>query len=220
MAKADGKVPEPEALAMLRHRFGRTIEIWTAYHVFLTREVDVGPRKTCVDETIVEQTTHTLNMVFYSFVYSIFDPSGVSFPKISQTILKEITPIAIEARTMVIEAERRIHGDLAKIRSNIGFHQGANRKKHKVGYGAYNTFHPGIPMLIMHGLRVFFREVAKTHESSEPYAKPVDDAVTAKILQHCRNLENEIAEDDGADLPSMLIQLGERMRKSAFGGNS
>lgn len=33
------KLPEPEDLQMLRHRFSRTIEMWVAYNTFLNREV-------------------------------------------------------------------------------------------------------------------------------------------------------------------------------------
>lgn len=209
------KLPEPEGLAMLRHRFGRTIEIWIAYSVFLNREIEIGPGKTCFDEAVLEQTTHTLNMVLYSFLFSMFDRSGVSFPKITAPLLEQLTPAAREARAMVVEAEHRIHGELARIRNNIGFHQGARRKSHRDGYDAYKAFHPGIPVLIMQGLRVFFREADKTYGSAEDYVIPVDDEVTDELLRLCRDLKREIAEDAGSDIASMLINLGQRMKASA-----
>lgn len=219
------KLPEPEALAMLRHRFGRTIEIWTAYNAFRNREIEVGPDKTCTDDLIVEQTTHTLLVTFYSFVYSLFDKSGVNFQNISQTILGQLTPAAREARAIVVATEEHIHSDLAKIRSNIGFHQGDNRKKQHVGYGAYNTFHPLAPMLIMHGLRAFFRETSKIYAHSEPHAKEMDEETTVRLLELCRELKREIDTNKGVDLSSIFINLGERLaaeekpRKSALTGH-
>ena len=211
MTNASSKPVEPEEVSMLRHRFGRTIEIWTAYNVFLSGEVEVGPDKTCLDSTIVDQTTHTLLIAFYSFVYSLFDPSGVSFPKISQSMLDELTPVAREARAIVVSTEQKIHSELGKIRSNIGFHQGNRFKKHDVGYLAYKAFHPLAPMVIMQGMRVFFREVAKTHEPYEPYALDVSDEDTLGVLQYCRDMKKEVDENQGADLPGMLEGLGRRL---------
>lgn len=209
------KLAEPEALSMLRHRFGRTIEVWTAYTAFLKREVQIGPDKTCLDDDLVEQTTHTLNMVFYSFIYSLFEKSGVNFPEITQPLLAQLSPAAQEARAMVVEAEQSIHSELAKIRNNIGFHHGNSTKKHRVGYAAYSTFHPGIPILIMQGLRVFFREAAKSYESVESYKYPVEDDATESILEICRDLKRKIAEDGHGDLASMLFSIGQRLRTAA-----
>lgn len=202
---------EPESLMLLRHRFGRTIEVWTAYTVFLERQVEVGSDRVCMNDLIVEQTTHTLNMVFYSFVYSLFDKSGVSFPKATQPLLDRLSPLAREARALVVDAERKIHSELSKIRNNIGFHGGAAMKNHRSGYRAYASFHPGEVDVIMQGMRVFFREAEKSFTPAEPYANQPDDEVTVEIMELCRSIRREIDETDGEGLGPMFEALGRRL---------
>lgn len=209
MSTVSEKLPEPEELAMLRHRFGRTIEVWIAYSAFLRREILTGPNKFCVNDKIVEQTTHTLLIIFYSFIHSMFDKSGVDFTKISQGMLNDLTPAAKEARAIVVDVEKRIHPELEKIRNNIGFHQGNKRKKHLSGYGAYDAFHPWIPMLIMDGLRVFFREVDKRYAHKEEYGLEIDEKTTEEILEFCRKIKRDINADKVSDLATNLRELGQ-----------
>ena len=91
------KLPEPESLGTLRHRWARTIEVWVAYRTFLHREVFVGPDRVCLNPLVVQQTTHTLLACYYSFLYSLFDPSGVNFDRVSKDLLPSLPPTTMKA---------------------------------------------------------------------------------------------------------------------------
>jgi hypothetical protein len=180
-------------------------------YVFREQQVAVGPDKICFEERIRIQSTHTLLIAFHSFVYRLFDPSGVNFTSISPRLEEHLSPAAKEARDMVVEVERAIHGDLAKIRCNIGFHHGDKRKQQRAGYGAYETLHPLAPMLIMQGLRVFFRQTHKVFDSSEEYGVAHEDEVTAELLEVCRDLKRQVDEQGGGSIAALLQGLREEL---------
>jgi hypothetical protein len=84
-------------------------------------------------------------------------------------------------------------------------------KNHRSGYEAYTSFHPGEAVLIMQGLRVFFREAAKSFIPMEQYANRPDDEVTREIMDLCRSIRREIDETDGNGLGPMFQELGRRL---------
>lgn len=186
------KLPEPEDLKMLRHRFSRTIEMWVAYNTFLSREVLVGNDKTCLNDVVVFQTTHTLLIAYYSFVYSLFDPSAVDFKGITEKTLPHLTQDAQEARDIVLEQWENIKTPISIIRNNIGFHQSPKQKGASRGYENYGNIHPYATELIIQALRVFFRRVDSVFESSEPYGKEPIEADTVSLMELVRKLQQYI----------------------------
>ncbi|QOJ20856.1 MAG: hypothetical protein HRU77_09220 [Gammaproteobacteria bacterium] len=187
------KLPEPEDLKMLRHRFSRTIEIWVAYNAFLNREVFVGSDKTCINDVVVFQTTHTLLVAYYSFVYSLFDPSAVDFKGITEKTLSHLPQDAREARDIVLEQWEKIKTPISIIRNNIGFHQSPKQKGASRGYENYGNVHPYSTELIMQALRVFFRRVDSVFESSEPYGNKPAEIDTVVLMDRVKKLEQHIA---------------------------
>lgn len=201
------KLPEPEDLQMLRHRFSRTIEIWVAYSTFLNREVLVGSDKTCLNDIVVFQTTHTLLIAYYSFVFSLFDPSAVNFKDITEKILPHLTPDAREARDLVLEQWGEIEKPLTIIRNNIGFHHSAKLKGASTGYQNYGNIHPLATELIMQALRVFFRRVDGVFESSEPYGDAPDENDTVALMEQVRKLKEYIVENPHEEVLKSLRAL-------------
>lgn len=189
------KLPEPEDLRMLRHRFARTIEMGVAYNTFLKREVLVGNDKTCLNNIIGFQTTHTLLIAYYSFVFSLFDPSAVNFKKITENILPYLPQDAREARDLVLEQWEEIKIPLTLIRNNIGFHHSPKQKGASIGYQSYGNIHPYATELIMQALRVFFRRVDAVFESSEPYGVAPNENDTVALMDYVRELKEYIVKN-------------------------
>lgn len=190
------KLPEPEELQMLRHRFARTIEIWVAYNTFLNKEVLVGEFHTCLNDIIVFQTTHTLLITYYSFVYSLFDPSAVNLKKIKDEILFHLPQQdAHEALDLVLEEWEKIRTPISIIRNNIGFHHSSQQKGARAGYQSYGKIHPYSTEIIMQALRVFFRCVDGVFQSNEPYGIEPSESDTLALMEHVRELKKYIVEN-------------------------
>jgi hypothetical protein len=195
---------EPEDLAMLRHRFGRAIEVSTAYHAFNNGEIAVGPDKTCINEVVRFQVTHTLLVTYYSFIYSLFDPSGVNFIKISEKVSPLIASDGQEAARLAIETWQKIRKPMSIIRSNIGFHHSEAAKGASMGYESYGSIHPFEPELIMQALRVFFRRASEVYEPREPYgAKPLAKD-TGELMQYVMRIKAEIQANPKEDVMELL----------------
>ncbi|MCM3444695.1 hypothetical protein [Metabacillus halosaccharovorans] len=159
---------EPEELYALRHRWGRLIEVWVAYHTFLNREVEVGPNKICMDEFIVHQTTHTLLSIYYSYLYSLFDKSGIDFFKVIKTIEKDLTNEESETVDKIRDIWTQIERPIEMLRHNIGFHGGKKSKSLQYGYSQFKEFNPILPETLMKYLRVFFRFMQIKYVAKEP----------------------------------------------------
>ncbi|WP_272692320.1 hypothetical protein [Providencia sp. PROV164] len=201
------KLVEPEALQMLRHRFSRTIEMRVAYNTFLNREVLVGNDKTCLNDIIVFQTTHTLLIAYYSFIFSLFDPSAVNFRKITEEILPHLPPDAHGARDLVLEQWEKIEKPLTIIRNTIGFHHSAKQKGASTGYQNYENIHQLSTKLIMQALRVFFRRVDGVFESSELYGITPDEDDTVALMAQVRKLKEYIVENPHEEVFKSLRTL-------------
>lgn len=199
------KLPtESEELAMLRHRFGRAIEVSTAYHAFNNREVAVGPDKTCINEVVRFQVTHTLLITYYSFVYSLFDPSGVDFTRISKPVLPLIATDGQEAAALAIATWQEIRTPMSIIRSNIGFHHSDAAKGANKGYESYGRIHPLAPELIMQALRVFFRRAAEVYEPREPYGVKPSSRDTTQLMNFVLQLRAEMEASPHQDIMEMF----------------
>lgn len=195
---------ESEELAMLRHRFGRAIEISTAYHTFNNREVAVGPDKICINEVVRFQVTHTLLITYYSFIYSLFDPSGVNFAKISKQISPFIARDGQEAASLAIEKWQEIRTPMAIIRSNIGFHHSDEAKGANKGYESYGNIHPLAPELIMQALRVFFRRAAEVYEPREPYGVKTSSQDTEELMRLVLRMRADIEASPHQDIMELM----------------
>ena len=183
------KIPEPEDLQMLRHRWARAIEIWVAYQTFLHREVLVGPDKICIDNLVVSQTTHTLLVAYYSFIYSLFDPSATHFERVTEKLMDSLPEEAKGVRKMILEHWKTIQEPISIIRSNIGFHGSPKSKGLKYGYGSFKSIHPWASEYLMTLMRVFFRFVHEVFESKEPMAIPPKRLDTLEILRMAKEMK-------------------------------
>jgi hypothetical protein len=186
------KLPEPEDFATLRHRWARTIEVWVAYRTFLHREVQVGPDRICLTPLVVQQTTHTLLACYYSFLYSLFDPSGVNFKKVSKELLPNLPPPAVGVRDLILEHWAMIADPVTLIRHNIGFHGAPKRKGMKRGYAAYRSLHPQSSEYVMTLMRVFFRFVDEVYEGAERRMRPTAPGEIDALMAMARELRSEI----------------------------
>lgn len=195
------KLPiESEELAMLRHRFGRAIEVSTAYHTFNNQEVEVGPEKTCINEVVRFQVTHTLLITYYSFIYSLFDPSGVDFRKIAKRVSPQIAQDGQDAAALAVAQWEVIRKPMSIIRSNIGFHHSEREKGANVGYESYGEIHPLAPELIMQALRVFFRRASEVFEPREPYGGKPSSSDTDMLMRFVLQMKQEIDADPHQDI--------------------
>ncbi|MFQ6758407.1 MAG: hypothetical protein D9V46_04180 [Deltaproteobacteria bacterium] len=195
---------ESEDLAMLRHRFGRAIEVSTAYHAFNNHEVAVGPDKTCINEVVRFQVTHTLLITYYSFIYSLFDPSGVNFTEISKSVVPHLPQDGKAAAALAIAEWEEIRTPMSIIRSNIGFHHSEREKGANKGYESYGRIHPLAPELIMQALRVFFRHAAEVFEPREPYGVKPSSSDTDELMRFVLSMKEEIEASPHEDIMELF----------------
>jgi len=185
---------ETEEIFLLRHRFGRTIEIWTAYNVFLKKQVFVGGDYVCYNTFVVEQTTHTLLISYYSYLHSLFDPSGTNFIQATEPFIEGLPERAKIVRKEIIEHWEKIQIPINKIRNNIGFHGGKKLKNQTSGYAAYadTNLHPWSPDYLLQLLRIFFRDLDSVVSLSENYLNHISSEETEKLYNLAKELKKEI----------------------------
>ena len=79
---------ESAELYLLRFRYGRAVDVLCAYNTFLHKEIKYGTKNVCKDRKQVEDITHTLLVVYYSYIYSMFDKNGTDFINVSAQYLE------------------------------------------------------------------------------------------------------------------------------------
>jgi hypothetical protein len=185
-------LPEPESILQLRHRWSRLIEMWVAYNVFLHREVLVGDDKVCLHQEVVTQTTHTLLIVYYSYMYSMFDESGVHFEKVTAAIADKLPPAIRHIRSKILELWGRVRSPLSRIRHNIGFHGATKEKSHRDGYKQFAEFHPMLPEVLARYLRVFFLQLDAVFERREPRYTQHSPTFVQELVQYAVESEQDL----------------------------
>lgn len=201
-------IQETEDIYLLRTRFGRTLEIWIAYNVFLNKEVKVGKGYTCFNPFIAEQTTHTLLITYYSFLYSLFDPSGTNFITSTQPFVDKLTDRTKTVRQEIIEHWNIIKEPINKIRHHIGFHGSKNIKNATSGYSAYadSQLHPWSPDYILQLLKVFFIDFDKIVSVSENYYLHLTNEDTEKLYSIAKELKKKMDETPIEDLLKKFLE--------------
>jgi hypothetical protein len=196
--RAMTKLAEPEKLRTLKHRWGRTVEIWVAYQVFLNDEVKIGPAFTCINRDLAKQTTHTLLTCYYSYLFSLFDRSGINFEEISAELVVNASHKASEVRTLILEHWEDIRSPMTQIRNNIGFHGAVKEKGKSLGYSAYFSIHPFSSEYIMTLMRVFFRLMEEVYESAETIARQVNPGEIDLLMEQAK-LTKQMIENSAED---------------------
>jgi hypothetical protein len=185
---------EPEDIQMLRHRYGRTIEIWVAYNTFLKYQVKIGDNYICKNKTVVDQTKQTLLTTYYSYIYSLFDPSGTNFTKISQKHHNDLPERTKEVLKEILELWKVVEQPLNRIRHNIGFHGGKELKNSKSGYSAFldPKLNPWAIDCLINLLRVFFRDINDTYETKEGFLIEITHKEADQIYADAKLLKSKI----------------------------
>jgi len=198
---------QPQDIRRLRHRWARLIEIWAAYTTFLHREVEIGPDKVCLNDGIVTQTTHTLLIVYYSYIYSLFDPSGTDFERVTGSIADLLPEPAIQVREKVLQVWAELKNPLQVIRHNVGFHGAKADKGHNFGFRQLDEFHPLLPQALCAYLRVFFRLLEEAYAGSRPLT-PASRPDIGPLLEYARSLEADARKPLSALRDDKLLRLG------------
>ena len=201
-------IQETEEIYLLRNRFGRTIEMWTAYNVFLRREVKIGDEFICGDISVVEQTTHTLLITYYSFIYSLFDPSGTNFITATEPFVDKFPERAKKVWQEIIDHWEIIKEPINKIRHNIGFHGGKKVKNATSGYSAYvdTDLHPWSAEYILQLLMVFFCDLDKIVSVSENYMLNISNEDANKLYDGAKTIKKNMDEIPIEELLKKFIE--------------
>ncbi|ELB2831778.1 hypothetical protein PUT72_08635 [Vibrio alginolyticus] len=197
---------EPETLAMLHHRFGRTIEIMVAYRSFLNNEVNVGDEFSCINDDLRQQVTHTLLITLYSYIYSLFDPSAVNLKELPNSVIEPLEDEAKQALSIAVAEWDKIKTPISKIRSNIGFHHSKKERGANCGYSSFYEVHPLSPVLIVDSLRLFFRCAYQFYTPREPMPLVKGESQITELMEHVLELKGLINETDPQKLVQMLLQ--------------
>lgn len=166
----------------------------TAYKTFLNREVLVGPERSCPSDFFVAQTTHTLLVIYYSFLYSLFDSKGVNFIAATESLRTELPSEAWEAREKAIEHWQSINKQMMLVRHKIGFHGEDNYKGLELGYEQYRNIHPIQPELVMMYLGAFFRFVHLHYDVKGSMVNPPTEESARGLLNAAKDTESESAQ--------------------------
>lgn len=199
--------PEPTEVRLLRRRWNRLTEIWVAYHTFLHREVEIGPDKVCLSGSVVTQTTHTLLLMYYSYLYSLFDRAGINFADATQAIEVSLPADTREVRGKILALWSRIENPVTRIRHNVGFHGARAEDSHRDGISQLQRIHPGVPKALMGYLRVFFRHLEMCFSGARPL-DPSARASVHQLLEYAKSLEKESEEPFDETPEHMLARYG------------
>ena len=171
-----------EELYLLRFRYGRAAEMLLAYKTFLHRQINVGEKNYCQTEDNVRQVTHTLLVVFYSFIYSMFDKVGTDFVKTTEPYVPLLSENGKTIRTDLIKIWEKYKTPITILRHNIGFHGGEKIKGHDAGYGSLADIHPVTAELIMNHMALFFMEIDAIIPPKEDYNVHIDTKNSKQFL--------------------------------------
>ncbi|MFN8284629.1 MAG: hypothetical protein U0U67_15510 [Chitinophagales bacterium] len=190
---------ESDELYLLRFRYGRAVEVLYAYKTFLLKEVKYGNKNTCKDKEQVEDITHTLLVVYYSYIYSMFDKSGTDFITVSEQYLEFLSEDGKIFRRELIEIWEKYKIPITKLRNNVGFHGGSKIKSHDIGYGALGDIHTHAADFIINHLALFFMEIDiilpnENYNINENHAYKKE-----KLLKKSKELKEAIENDSFAD---------------------
>jgi hypothetical protein len=183
-----------EELYLVWHRLGSLIDIWTAYSTFLMKQVEVGSGKVCGNQQIYDNTTNTLLIVYQSYLYSLFDPSGTNFIKATEPSLISLSDKAIEIRNEIILEWREIETPINKIRHKIGFHGGKNLKNHKAGFDGFRDIklHPWAGEYIFRLMRAFFATLELDRDNLSEKERSTQKENRDEIYNIAKNLKEEM----------------------------
>ena len=129
---------------------------------------------------------------YYSFLYSLFDRSGVNFDRVSRELLPQLPALAAEVRDGILEHWALIAEPVTLIRHNIGFHGAPKRRGVRRGYAAYRSLHPQSPEYVMTLMRVFFRLVDEAFEGAERRVRPTAPGEIDALMSMASKLRSEI----------------------------
>jgi hypothetical protein len=188
--------------------------MWVTYRTFLHQEVLVGPDRVCLNPLIAQQTTHTLLACYYSFLYSLFDPSAVNFERISKELLPQLPPLARKVRDDILAHWAIMAQPVALIRNNIGFHGSPKRKGVQHGYSAYSRLHPQSSEYVMTLMRVFFRLVDQVYQGAERRMRPSAPDEINTLMSMATELRSEI---EATPLEDVLKELSSFLGRRAGG---
>ena len=200
-------LPEREDVELLRFRWHRLIEIWVAYNVFLNREVLLGRDKVCINDAVVTQTTHTLLVVYYSYLYSLFDPTGTNFTTVVKEIDSSLPEAVREIAFKIGGLWNEIRDPITRIRHNMGFHGARANKGRKDGAAQFYRLHPLLPQALAAYLRVFFRELEMVFDGSRSLIPATGDEIDG-LLEYAGEVEAEARRPIEAVPDARLAQLG------------
>jgi hypothetical protein len=204
-----------DQISTLCHRWGRLIEVERAYKTFLNREVLVGTQYTCPSAFFVTQTTQTLLVIYYSFLYSLLDSKGVNFVTVTEAIHTELTPEAREAREKAVELWKRIEKQMMILRHKIGFHGEDNYKGLELGYDQFRVINPILPELIMWYLAAFFRFIHLHYDVKGRMINPPTEESARWLLNAAKEREADSAELLALDPRELAGDVFERLQQAA-----
>jgi hypothetical protein len=210
---------EPEDLSFLRHRFGRLIEIYSAYKTFLNNETLIGPEFVCINELFKKQVTHSLLVQYYSFLFSMFDDSGTNIYKYITTHYESFDDDLKSISNKLIELWDGNKQHFAVIRNNIGFHGATKNKSIKKGYAQFEHLHPFISEIILQYLRIFFRityRMYKTEGKRLNYPQKEEDSILIQMANE--NYEKLKQSSGGIDIDNIILELS-KIKETCEGKN-
>ena len=200
-------LPEREDVERLRFRWHRLIEIWVAYNVFLNRQVVVGRDKICVNDAVVTQTIHTLLVVYYSYLYSLFDPTGINFITVTKAIDPSLPVSVRQIALKIVNLWNEVRDPITRIRNNMGFHGARANKGHDDATAQFYRLHPLLPQALAAYLRFFFRELELVFDGSRSLVPATRDEIDG-LLEYASEVEREARRPIEAVPDARLAQLG------------
>jgi hypothetical protein len=173
---------ETEELYLLRFRYGRAAEMLLAYKTFLFKQVQIGGQNYCQTEEQAGQTAHTLLVVYYSFIFSMFDKNGTHFITATEPFLSNLSDHGKKIRNELVDVWKKYELPITKLRHNIGFHGGTKIKSHEVGYSSLTKIPPKTAEYIMNHMAIFFLEIDKIIPPTVNYNLHIDTEKAINFL--------------------------------------
>ena len=161
----------------------------------------------CPDGAIVAQTTHTLLIVYYSYLYSLFDPSGTNFGQVLKAIESSLPQSARDVAANINNLWSEVREPLTRIRHNMGFHGARAQSGQNEAIKQVHRMHPLLPQALVAYLRVFFRQIGNIFDGQRSL-HPASQSEIDFLLELARATESEARKPEHEIPDLVLTQLG------------
>lgn len=151
-------INQEQLILRLQERFSAIIETYIILEIINNTPTNSNIIKTLNDPWLLDGLKHRSTVVFYSYIYSLFDTTekSVNYFKISD-FFNITDKKTLLLHKFILNLYSLLKKDLIAIRHNIGFHYSEQVKSIEYGYKSFHNIDEDLISILLESLGLVFR---------------------------------------------------------------